>query len=952
MLLAGCGFAVPKRAAAALAALAACVDDVEALAGVLPALLDDLAASPDPDAALDGISNLLGAMETGQGELLRRLADDADKRRVLLGLLSSSRSFAAALARYPHWVEEVLAPGEIDAAHSREALSHELRQMLSAATDRAGRLAQLRGFRRRHILGIAARDVAGRADLAATTAEISAVAEVVIAAGLQLAAEETGVGEPRLAVLALGKLGGEELNYSSDIDLIFVGRDAGGKTLAVAEELVRQLSEPTPEGVAYRVDMRLRPEGSGGALVAELESALNYYRTRARPWERQALIKCRPVAGDTELSASFMAGIESFIWQEGVSPAQVARACQLRLQMEKAAGQSDAVEVKSGAGGIRDVEFAVQILQLAYGADYPCLRVTGTLKALEALESCGVLESSKARSLRSGYEFLRRVEHCLQTMDELALHAVPVDALQRAALARRLGYGGSPESARAEFESDLEHHAGTLRAIYAEVCGQGASGDDLAAKLCGLFEADAKSELVSLLSVLGFGGGRRSAKALRSLAERSAAPCALLAAVLERLRSGPSPDRGLANLDAIADENMLRRISADAELREAVLGVAERSDFLVELLVARGESISSLVRGDGGRARRGRERLAAEFAEFTAEAEAVAEGGDRLAESIKEFRAGELLRVGARDLLDGESPEEVSAELTYLAELAISKSLACAGVESGVVVLALGRLGGREMSYGSDLDLVFVNATGAESAGAAVPEATRILTAAGYEVDTRLRPAGASGQLVASLDGYRAYRDGGQLAVWERLALVRARAIAGSDEARRSVEDFLTETLYGNEAPADLAEQTWEMRLKLERTAGERDFKRGPGGLVDLEFLAEYLALAHGVRQPQLRSLTTEDTFDAAAEVGILPRPEAAKAIDAHRFLRRLEMRARVLVGRPVRALPSDAAELGRLARMMDLDAQPGVTPSEALRANFERHTTAARKLLERVIGP
>jgi glutamate-ammonia-ligase adenylyltransferase len=839
-------------------------------------------------------------------------------------------------------------PGEIDAGHSRRALDETLAAALAAAGDRAGRLATLRLFRLRHTLGIAARDIAGRTDLAATTAEISAVADAVVAAALECARIESGAGPVRLAVLAMGKLGGGELNYSSDIDLIFVGKSGGPAELRLAEELVRQLSEPTPEGVAYRVDMRLRPEGSSGALVWELGAALEYYRSRARPWERQALIKCRAVAGDQKLGRAFLEGVAEFVWQPGLAPAEVARACQLRGEMQRAAEvEGGSVEVKSGTGGIRDVEFSVQILQLAHGAAHPEVRLPGTLEALDALERLGLITGEQARQLRSGYEFLRRVEHCLQTMDELALHAVPADPAARAALARRLGYGGNPESARSEFDAELTSHSSTLRTIYDQLCGQGASGEDLAVRLAGLLQAGDQAQLVSLLSVLGFGGGRAAAKALNSLAEREGADAALIAAALERLRCGPSPDRGLANLDALADGALLARLSVEPDLREAVLSVAERSDFLTGLLSARPNCVELLAGGVGGRARRGRERLAFDFAEFTAGASSA----DALAARMAEFRERELVRVGARDLLDGEPPEEVSGELSCLAELELERAMAWAGVPGDVVVLALGRLGGREMSYGSDLDLVFVEAGGSEGCDQLVAEATRILRAAGYEVDTRLRPAGSSGRLVASLAGYRSYRDRGELAVWERLALVRARPVCGSEPARAAVAEFLEETLYGSEPPVDLAERTWDMRRRLERTAEEDDFKRGSGGLVDLEFLAEFLALAHGHRRPELRVAGTEEAFVRAAECGVMPRAEAAKAIEAHGFLRVLEMRARVLSGRAVRALPSDAGELDRLARMMDVDAGEDKSPGEGLRKSFERHTAAARRLLERVLG-
>jgi len=770
----------------------------------------------------------------------------------------------------------------------------------------------------------------------------------VIAGALEVARRESGAAGARLAVLAMGKLGGAELNYSSDIDLLFITDRASAGVTRVAEWLVRALDEPTAEGVAYRTDLRLRPEGSGGPLVAELGAALAYYRDRARPWERQALVKCRPVAGDAELAAEFLSGIADFVWGSGLSVAELARAATLRGEMEKAAESGGAIEVKSGAGGIRDAEFAVQLLQLAHGATRPGIRRAGTLAALAALEAEGLISRGRARTIRAGYEFLRRVEHALQTMQELQLHALPESPAELAALARRLGYAGSSEAARTTFERELAGHSAALRAAYTELCGEGASGDDLAGRLGALLAPGAaEEELVALLRFTGFGSGRRAAGLLRLLAGLPGSGPGVLAPLLERLRQGPDPERGLANLEKIAAAAgggaFLARMAGDARLRDGVLGVAGRSDYLSGLLAELPDQLD-LHFGDGAEA-----GAVATFDAIQAPggADAAAVAPEAAAAWLARLNRKAVLAVGLRDLLGGASVEQASAELSAQAERALGFVLRSLRARPGLVVLGLGKLGGRELSYGSDLDLVFVLAGAEPETGdeRIVQEALRVLAASGYEVDTRLRPAGSKGQLVASLAGYRAYRDRGELASWERLALVRARPVAGSDEARAAVDGFLAETLYGAEPPAELAAEIWEMRLRLEGTAEAGDFKRGSGGLADLEFLAQYLALAHGWREKSLRQTGTEAVFAAAAAAKILPGAEAQKAIDAHRFLRRLEMRARVLEGRPVRSLPAAPEELDSLARRM------GLAAGAELKAEFEVHTGAARSLLQRTLG-
>lgn len=948
MVLAGCGFAVPRRAGAALTALAAACGP-GSFRGLLPGLIGDLATAGDPDRALDGLDGLVAAAGAARGrELLERLGSDAAGRKLLLGLMSSSRAFTAALLRHPEWSDRVLRPEAAAEPPDAGRLREELAAELAAAESRAARLAVLRNFRRRHSLVTAALDAAGRCDLAMATARISAVADAVIGGALRCAAADCAAPATSLTVLGLGKLGGAELNYSSDIDLIFIGDRPDPSLPAVAEATIRYLSEPTDDGVAYRVDMRLRPEGAAGALVWDRASALEYYRSRARPWERQAMIKARPVAGDLEMGRQFLRAMEGFVWKAGLRPAEVARACQLRSEMVRAAAGPDGTfEVKSGIGGIRDVEFAVQILQLAHGAGHPELRCPGTLSALEAIERLGLLSAAKARVLRSGYEFLRRVEHCLQTMDELALHEVPADPAARSALARTLGFAGSPDNARTEFEAELTRCTGEIRELYQELCGQGASGEDLAGRLRALAAAEDETELVSLLSVLGFGGGRPTARLARRLLAIGPSAPAALAAVLERLRRGPAPDQGLANIERLADAGLLDRLAADAALREALLSVAERSEFLAGLLAASPGSMDLLPPGPQGRSRRGRELLRADLETALSSGTAPHGGGA----ALDLFRRRELLRVGARDLLDGQPVREVGAELSCLAELVLDRVMHMAGLADGVVVLAMGRLGGREMSYGSDLDLVFVDTGPGPVPSREVAEAVRLLETAGYQVDTRLRPAGISGQLVASLGGYRAYRDRGELAWWERLALVMARPVWGAPGAMCEVRAFIEETLYGAAPPADLAARTLEMRGRLERTAVEDDFKRGPGGLVDIEFVAEYLALAHGPRRPALRWLGVEDILTAATREGLLPPAESDRAIEAYGFLRQLEMRARVMSGRSVRALPADTLELARLARMMAPADIGAGSPTEWLRHAFEEHTAAARELLDRVLG-
>src|SRR5262245_58502640 len=444
----------PERGRRNLAALAAALgpDRFRALADALAPLLP---RCPDPDLALNSLERFL---VTHPDTLPGLLAESARALDTLLQLLAVSPFFADLLVSNPDFLAALGVP--LRHTPDADALRDELHAEVAAAADDAGVLRAFRRFRQRHTLRIGANDVIRDRPLEEVTRDLSNVADAAVAVALSVARRQVGqrlAERPaRVAAFAFGKLGGRELNYSSDIDLMFVYDDDGSADAGadeffgrVVSEVVRLLSAHTDRGQAYRVDLRLRPEGRRGPLARSLASTLSYYDTLGRTWERQALIKLRPVAGDPELGREFLQAVEPFVYGKYLTFAEINEIKAVKRRIEQKARQAgrDDTDVKTGRGGIRDIEFAVQFLQLLNGPDLPAVRATNTLDAVAALASAGCLTDPEQRILDDAYRFLRRVEHRLQLLFDLQAHRLPADPSEQRKLARRLGYAERPAPA-------------------------------------------------------------------------------------------------------------------------------------------------------------------------------------------------------------------------------------------------------------------------------------------------------------------------------------------------------------------------------------------------------------------------------------------------------------------------------------------------------------------------
>lgn len=942
-------------------------------------VLSALSRTADPDLALSGLDRIRDADPKAWAELDQAIRTNRTFCGRLLGVLGTSSALGDFLAANPARWKTLAGEKSTDPAQYADRLLDRLRLDGELYTGQAAEQA-LRAAYRDLLLGIAAADLGHLIEpglyqppYAEVGAQLTTLAEAALKVGLAVAEAEVGVeAAGRLAVIAMGKCGGRELNYVSDVDVIFVGD--GDLTVAtrLASTMMRVVGK-----ACFEVDAALRPEGKAGALVRTLEGHATYYRKWAKTWEFQALLKARPVAGDTDLGHQYAEMVEPMVWSAADRENFVPEVQTMRRRVEGHVPTAHAErELKLGRGGLRDVEFAVQLLQLVHGRIDPGLRSASTMDALAALGEGGYVGRADAAELGSSYEFLRTIEHRLQLRRLRRTHLFPAasETTELRVIARSSGVRpvrgkGEGEVLLAEFRRHLQsirrlHEKLFYRPLLQSVANVPTEAFRLTAK-----------QAESRLAALGYAapdGAMQHIKALTAgMSRRAAIQRALLPMLLALLADTPDPDRGLLSYRKVSEAleqtpwylRVLRDEGAVVERLAFLLGTSR----LVPDLLVRAPEVLQLL-GDPARLAERSPREVATSLRATARRQP---GLNAAVGAARSLRRHEMLRVASADLLGLLDVPSVCEALSSVWVAVLQGALAAAyrqrQAELGrtpakIAVIGMGRLGGAELGYGSDADVLFVcePAEGVSDAEAAkfassVAETVRKMLGApspdpALVVDADLRPEGRNGPLARTLESYRAYYERwGE--VWESQALLRARFIAGDNDLGARFIEMIDPIRYpkaGLDAVRVREIRRIKARVETERMPKGADptrhTKLGRGGLVDVEWTVQLMQLRHGHEIPGLRTTSTIEALKAAAEVGLAQPSEIEPLTEAWLLATRVRNAGMLVRGKAVDEIPSSGRDLAAVARVLGYSADDD--PGEFLDA-YRRITRRAHAVVD-----
>ncbi|MFF1479536.1 bifunctional [glutamine synthetase] adenylyltransferase/[glutamine synthetase]-adenylyl-L-tyrosine phosphorylase [Streptomyces sp. NPDC058301] len=951
-----------------------------------PVLLDALGATADPDLALASLVRIVEAQDPAERQaLLDTLISAKPLRDRLLGVLGASEALGDHLARHPRDWHALVTYEAVD-LHPGVA---EFERGLARAQDPVS----LRVAYRRCLLAIAARDVCGTTDVAETAAELADLATATLRAALAIArtAAPDDAAICRLAVIAMGKCGGHELNYVSDVDVIFVGEPADGaderKALQaatrLASHLMRICSETTVEGTIWPVDANLRPEGRNGPLVRTLSSHLAYYQRWAKTWEFQALLKARAVAGDPELGAAYIEAVSPLVWQAAERDNFVADVQKMRRRVVDniPAAQVDR-ELKLGPGGLRDVEFAVQLLQLVHGRGDATLHSGTTLDALGALAAGGYVGRADAAQLDDAYRFLRAMEHRIQLYRLRRTHLVPEDEADLRRLGRSLGLRTEPVST---LNREWKKHASVVRRLHEKLFYRPLL--DAVAQLSPGETRLSPRAAGQRLEALGYADPASALRHLEALSSgvtrKAAIQRTLLPVLLGWFADSADPDAGLLGFRKVSDALgktpwYLRLLRDEGAAAENLARVLSAGRLAPDLLLRAPEAVAIL--GDPeGLGPRGREPLEQEVMAAVGRSES-AEGAVAAARGV---RRRELFRTAAADLIGSYGTEESPAEedpgalvdrvgnaVTDLNAATLAGALRAAvraewgeTLPTRFAVIGMGRFGGHELSYGSDADVLFVHEPrefvdeqeATQTANRVVAEMRRLLQLPTSDppllIDADLRPEGKSGPMVRTLASYAAYYRRWSL-VWESQALLRAEPMAGDAELGRRFVELIDPLRYPAEGLGDDAVREirrLKARMESERMPRGADptlhTKLGRGGLSDVEWTVQLLQMQHGWAEPGLRTTRTREALSAAHAAGLISTEDAVTLDDAWVLATRVRNGVMLVRGRPGDTFPSDGRELAAVGRY--LGYEPGHVGD--MLDDYRRVTRRARAVVERL---
>lgn len=951
--LARLGFREPSRAEACLAELP------DALHG----LVEECARSADPDTALQMLVRLARA-EVDFGDTL----DDADARASLLRVLGGSLGIAEHLERHAEDLDVAArpaAPASPDAY--RESLLDSVAAEGGAATmPRERAIAAMRGRYRRHLTELVAWDL-GLDDPASSVDTVSAaladLAAAALEAGLAIAraAARDRFGDDadrvRLAIIGMGKAGARELNYISDVDVIFVHEGDGvddPRATQIATLLAREASAACAQFQSapplWEVDANLRPEGKDGALTRTLASHVAYYDRWAKSWEFQALLKARALAGDAELGAAYEAAVRSKVWESSSREGFVESVQRMRERVtEHIPADEVARQLKLGPGGLRDIEFTVQLLQLVHGADDDSLRQRGTLEALDALAARGTIGRADRLEFGAHYRFLRVLEHRIQFWRMRRTHLMPLadDDLRR--LARSAGL---PDADTLEQRWQATRRAvRTLheRLFYRPLLGAMAS---LGHEDVQLTPEHAMRRLQAAGYVDGKGALAHIGELTAGVSRRAQIQRLLLPVLLGWFAEGADPDMGLLAFrrlsEALGESPWFLRMLRDSPVAAQRLSRLLSSSRLIAQLMERIPEAASWLDGDEQLRPRSEEALREETSAILARHD----DPDAVRQALRSLRRREHLRVSMASALQRIDESQVGAALTAIAAALVDAAIRLHrpdGLE--LATITMGRTGGREIGFGSDIDVLHVARGEGDPIAAATAVIRRVQETLAdptlpFELDAALRPEGRQGPLVRTVDSYRAYYERWS-EPWEAQALLRARPFAGDAALADDLMAVIDEHRYPAEFPASSVREVRRIKARVEserlpqNADRKRHLKLGDGALSDVEWLVQLLQLRYAGRLPSLRTPSTLEALAAAAREELISDRDAAVLREAWKLATRIRNGLALARARSIDLLPVDRGELEAVARLVGM-------PAGSAR-DLEEHYLAATRRARRV---
>ena len=893
------GFRSPREADRNLQEIAVTETDRRNLARSIDPIFTAFGSAVDPDAAMSNLERYVSEIRN-RSEFFVRLAEDPSLVELLARILGGSSFLTGILIRNPEYLHGLRADLE-RGPKSREDFITRSRETVRAFDDQRHRLNALHRFQRQELLRIGACDLSGKSHVRDITHELSwladSIMQVVFEEAWRQMADKLEGRNFEFAVIGVGKLGGEELNFSSDIDIIYIYSDEAYAELAtkLARRINQVLTERTGEGMFYRVDLRLRPDGGRGPMASSLGALQTYYDSWGETFERLALSKARFSAGHAALGETFLDLVEPFVYRRYLDYAAIDEVRDIKRRIDSQVASSGELEsnVKLGRGGIREIEFFVQAIQVLYGGEIPDIRVKSTLGSIDRLEEALLIERAVGRRLREAYIFLRNVEHKLQIVDYRQTHSLPRDRDELARCAARM------QMSLPAFESALDAHRKSVHDVFGDLFWTRAAAEEgLAATVHRFVRGGmADREALEWLEGMGF-EPRQALDNLRTLREAPAfghSPTRmknLLANVVKPLLENASrrirPGRVLNGFERLtsalgAREAFFTSLLESPRSIPRLTQLFSLSDYLSETLLRKPGAVEFLI-------------------DDSLLSRPIPEPVETRSRRIHEFY------VGAQHLFGIISRKQASRLMSRFAERELRNRLP---VGSTVAVFALGKFGERELNYRSDLDVIAFH-KGDYDAACQIVEGLTGSFGDEFQLDLRLRPEGRKGSLVWNLERTTAYlRERGE--TWERMAWTKARFVAGDRKLADQFVPLIDNFVYGRGFEAAEVDQMKRIRKRMERELakekeGKWDLKLGQGGLVDLEFLAEFLQIRNRIRIP--------NTALVLKRAGI-----SAELLEDYHFLRDVESMLRLWSVHATTQI--EEKDLPALELMLDLESFP-----------------------------